>query len=292
MQFQRTRLFLFFATGLFVLVIVAPSHVSALSISKDYQLWDTSPNVRALQQWLNADGYPLAESGTGSPGQETDTFGPLTYQALAKFQQANGLPASGYLGPLTRAKIAEVPSAASSSLQTNDDSSDQTQPLSLTRDLSLGDSGPDVSSLQQFLQAQGFFSYPSITGYYGEVTQAAVVAFQTAHGISATGFFGPLTRAAVNSILSSQTSSTYASSSSTTASSTSLNVPPAATTTAATTTNVTATSTATSTPAAPQSNFFNWSPGGGGGGGGTAASDTQAPTTPTNLATTIIRQAK
>lgn len=70
------------------------------------QLWDEGPDILALQQWLNTNGFPLVSTGWGSPGYETDTFGLYTYAALIKFQEANNLPATGYLGPLTRAAIA------------------------------------------------------------------------------------------------------------------------------------------------------------------------------------------
>jgi peptidoglycan hydrolase-like protein with peptidoglycan-binding domain len=40
-----------------------------------------------------------------SRGHETDYFGLKTFQALKRFQKAHGLPATGYLGPLTRAAI-------------------------------------------------------------------------------------------------------------------------------------------------------------------------------------------
>jgi peptidoglycan hydrolase-like protein with peptidoglycan-binding domain len=59
-----------------------------------------------LQQWLNAHGFVIAATGPGSPGNETTTFGILTDKALIKFQRSQGLPATGYLGPLTRAALA------------------------------------------------------------------------------------------------------------------------------------------------------------------------------------------
>ncbi|MEY4440876.1 MAG: hypothetical protein RLY49_502 [Candidatus Parcubacteria bacterium] len=67
----------------------------------------THPNVKKLQQLLNSLGYKLAESGPGSPGNETEYFGLLTKTALAKYQADNGIvPASGYFGPITRAFLA------------------------------------------------------------------------------------------------------------------------------------------------------------------------------------------
>lgn len=72
----------------------------------DLQLGDTGEDVRALQQYLNAHGFQLASYGPGSPGNETDLFGLATQYQLAQFQKANGLPATGFFGPLTRAAIA------------------------------------------------------------------------------------------------------------------------------------------------------------------------------------------
>ena len=64
-------------------------------------------DVRALQIFLNAEGYVVATGGTGSVGQETNFFGSLTRAALARWQAAHGVvPAVGYYGPITRAAIA------------------------------------------------------------------------------------------------------------------------------------------------------------------------------------------
>ena len=66
----------------------------------------TGEDVKALQQWLNANGYRVAESGPGSPGNETSKFGGATRAALIKFQKAMGItPAVGYFGPKTRAAV-------------------------------------------------------------------------------------------------------------------------------------------------------------------------------------------
>jgi peptidoglycan hydrolase-like protein with peptidoglycan-binding domain len=82
------------------------------SFSQNHQMWDQGADILALQQFLNSNGFLLASSGTGSPGHETEIFGPRTYQALKQFQSAHGLPATGYLGPLTRAAIAAIAGAS------------------------------------------------------------------------------------------------------------------------------------------------------------------------------------
>src|SRR3989344_120444 len=79
----------------------------AYNFTKDLTLGSKGADVKALQQWLNASGYPVAASGVGSAGNETEYFGSLTAAALAKYQAAKGIsPAVGYFGPKTRASVA------------------------------------------------------------------------------------------------------------------------------------------------------------------------------------------
>lgn len=74
--------------------------------TRDLSVGSVGPDVRVLQQFLNAHGFAVAQSGAGSSGLETDYFGPATQRALAAFQNANGIsPATGYFGPLTRNHI-------------------------------------------------------------------------------------------------------------------------------------------------------------------------------------------
>ena len=74
--------------------------------TRNLEVGGTGDEVLALQKFLNANGFAIAESGPGSPGNETSTFGGLTRAALAKFQAANGItPAVGYFGPKTRVFI-------------------------------------------------------------------------------------------------------------------------------------------------------------------------------------------
>jgi peptidoglycan hydrolase-like protein with peptidoglycan-binding domain len=77
--------------------------------------------------------------------------------------------------------------------------------ITFTRTLLLGDRGTDVSALQQILEAQGFFTYPTVTGYFGPITEAALAAYQTARGLEPAGYAGPLTRALLNGLLTTKT---------------------------------------------------------------------------------------
>lgn len=57
--------------------------------------------VKNLQQYLNSNGYVISKLGPGSPGNETENFGPGTHSAVTKWQKANGLKDDGIVGPIT-----------------------------------------------------------------------------------------------------------------------------------------------------------------------------------------------
>lgn len=57
-----------------------------------------------------------------------------------------------------------------------------------------GDVGGEVVDIQAFLRTQGHFTFPTNTGYYGPITEAAVSAFQSANAaliLTPLGFTGP-----------------------------------------------------------------------------------------------------
>lgn len=71
--------------------------------------------------------------------------------------------------------------------------------VAFNANLSQGMQSEEVRQLQERLRAEGFFTHPTSTGYFGPITLAAVKAYQTAKGIPfVTGFVGPLTRAELN----------------------------------------------------------------------------------------------
>ena len=71
--------------------------------------------------------------------------------------------------------------------------------INLTRDLSKGARGTDVSTLQSFLVAQNYPGSGSwmVTGYFGAATETAVRNFQTTHNLAVSGIVNAGTRAAM-----------------------------------------------------------------------------------------------
>ena len=96
-------------------LFVHSGSVSAAQFTRDLSRGDVGADVRALQIALNADmRTQVAESGPGSPGNETEYYGPLTANAVIRYQEVYaetileplGLSGgTGYFGPSTRSFI-------------------------------------------------------------------------------------------------------------------------------------------------------------------------------------------
>ncbi len=83
--------------------IQSKNQSSAYQFSRNLSSGSSGEDVKMLQKFLNDHGNTVASSGPGSPGNETNYFGPATKTALSNFQRENGIfPASGYFGPKTR----------------------------------------------------------------------------------------------------------------------------------------------------------------------------------------------
>lgn len=74
---------------------------------------------------------------------------------------------------------------------------------------SMGSYGKEVRAIQERLKERGLF-HANVTGYYGEITRKAVLAFQRQQGISQTGTAGPITLKALGISIGEKPASTQA----------------------------------------------------------------------------------
>ena len=87
---------------------IASAQDNVPTITRDLTVGTKGVDVQGLQQFLNASNFTIALSGPGSLGHETSLFGNATKAALAKFQRAHGITATGYFGAKTRAYLAKL----------------------------------------------------------------------------------------------------------------------------------------------------------------------------------------
>lgn len=142
------------------------------ALTLNLSLGDIDPQVLVLQQLLNQDGFTLATSGPGSPGNETTKFGALTYAALKKFQCAENIACGGdeattgygYLNAPTRAALLAATAVAAATSTTSTTvavapSSSVTVAVassslpSVTTAIASADSAAEVASLQSRISA-------------------------------------------------------------------------------------------------------------------------------------------
>ncbi len=199
---------------------------SCVSISNNlrYRASDANTNgdVSVLQDFLQTNGY-LQSNPVGF-------FGLMTIAAVKKFQKANDISPTGYVGPITREKIktescynqtsisggiTTIQGQPTTVLSTSSATSSQTVPnqivTTLTRNLDIGSTGADVTSLQIFLYARGWLvmSNGAVYGVFDQTTKNALSSYQKATGIyPSDGFFGPATRASVNASMATITTLT------------------------------------------------------------------------------------
>lgn len=124
-------------------MLFAPTSAEAQTIfSRDLTIGSRGEDVRLLQELLNRDlRTQLANTGFGSSGNETTYFGPLTHNAVVRFQNLYaaeiltplGLSSgTGYFGPSTRAFLNQQETGPTSGFiqETNSDSTATPIPLS------------------------------------------------------------------------------------------------------------------------------------------------------------------
>ncbi len=197
------------------------AHGGGLTLTRSMTIGTRGEDVRQLQQFLNANGFIVSETGGGSPGNETTFFGRKSEAAVRAFQCAQGVVCSGTatnggygrVGPRTRAALSAFSGGGITCEEPETPiSAGGSGSVSITRWLTIGTRGEDVQRLQVFLNANGFTvstsgggSPGNETTFFGSKTQAAVRLFQCSRGIVCSGSVtangygavGPRTRAAL-----------------------------------------------------------------------------------------------
>ena len=147
--------------------------------------------------------YRLTELGFYN-GDITGYYGEMTEAAYKSFQKAAGLYPDGiagedelellYSSSAPTGDIADV-GAPETEEETDDDTTDtetdtetdiQAEDLTFTSTYTTGSSDYNVFLIQTELTNLGYFN-EEVSGYYGEVTQSAVIKFQLENGLTATG---------------------------------------------------------------------------------------------------------
>jgi len=189
------------ATATTTTTTVTPTSTTStsLTIAKTLKLNMEGDEVKKLQVYLNTHGYPIATTGAGSLGNETNRFGGLTKAAVVKFQLANGLTGDGVVGP----KTIELMNKTQTTTTTAKTSTSSSTDSEITKNLKSGMVDIQVKYLQIYLNTHGYpvattgaGSLGNETNRFGPATEKAVISFQKASGISPVdGIVGPQTRA-------------------------------------------------------------------------------------------------
>lgn len=145
---------------------------------------DEGEAVRSLQQRLRVAGFYY--------GNATGVFGPITEEAVKRFQTAYKLDVDGIVGPATIRRLPPI--------GVGGENPPKRAAATVKDKLTVGDRGEAVRVLQeQLIQAGYLQGQPN--GYFGPYTAEAVKRFQAANYLSASGIAGPTTRAKLHSSL-------------------------------------------------------------------------------------------
>ncbi|GAA2017288.1 peptidoglycan hydrolase-like protein with peptidoglycan-binding domain [Nakamurella flavida] len=170
----------------------APTNGAPAYPGRQFRLGDSSEELKSWQRQMGALGYGL--TGTGY-------FGPNTQAAVLALQEKAGLNVVGYIGPKTWAAAwaaAPAPAPAAAPATGYVPASDEacqvgtgSAPAWPERQFVEGDTARELQCFQRQLGSRGYGL--TGTGYYGDATKAAVVAFQQSQGINPSGIIGQRT---------------------------------------------------------------------------------------------------
>ncbi len=169
-------------------------------------------DVQRLQDMLVSEGLMTPSQVNSGRG----IYGPQTQNAVSQLQDrlisqgvmtaAQKSTGPGTFGPATRAGMTRARAAKSTS-----EPAPEPSPLdglsAPAVNLGRGATGGSVQQLQQSLVGLGFMKQSELDsgpGIFGPRTEAAVLAFQKANGVTQTGFYGPASRAAMQGLLPPQ----------------------------------------------------------------------------------------
>lgn len=164
------------------------SSTTAFASAAVYKKGMEGSAVTALQKDLKKLGYLSADP--------TGYYGDLTVDAIKEMQKEYGYDADGVAGEITLALVDRL-------LGKNTGSS-PASPSASGGVLKEKSEGGDVTQLQKDLKKLGYFSGEA-TGYFGEITTAAVKKFQKSNGLAADGVAGSSTLALVKKLAAQKT---------------------------------------------------------------------------------------
>ncbi len=150
----------------------------------------TGEDVRSVQNRLKALGYYT--------GTVDGKYGTGTLAAVQAFQAKNGLTTDGKAGTATNARLFSNSALAADAVTATPTPAPVTPTPSPsptatwnvpTRTLRIGDQGSDVSDVQNRLKELGYYT-GAVDSKYGSGTVAAVLAFQSKHGLTQDGVAG------------------------------------------------------------------------------------------------------
>ncbi|MBG1241328.1 peptidoglycan-binding domain-containing protein [Nostoc sp. NZL] len=154
---------------------------------------DEGEDVRVLQERLRVAGFYY--------GNATGIFGPITEEAVKRFQDSYKLSVDGVVGPATLRKLPGVGIGDGEEAPKN-------QKVVNRDKLRVGDRGEPVRIIQEQLIQAGYLEGEP-NGYYGPYTADAVRRFQAANYLAASGVAGPTTRAKLYSSVNTASKSEF-----------------------------------------------------------------------------------
>lgn len=166
------------ATAVFIIAFCLGTTVFAEETASTtvMKLGSKGIEVKQLQQKLADGGFLEAKYTTGF-------FGPNTEEAVKKYQKANNISQTGVVAEKTLGAMYS------------------SNKLDVSAVFRKGDESGSVKQLQQALCDLKFLDSKYVTGYFGDITENAVRAFQKKYGISQTGVAAEKTLQKINSLV-------------------------------------------------------------------------------------------